>query len=487
MNIVWLRRDLRLHDHSALHVALQQNKPVQPIFVFDSEILKRFNNPKDSRLSFLADTLIHLHTELKKRGGKLWVFHGKSVDILPSFKSPIYAAEDFEPATIARDKAVAGKAELHLTLDHLLCHPAQVLKDDGTAYKVFTPYARSWYGALQASWFEERVVNDAGRYNTAPCIIPTLDLEQGAAHLLKQFGYDYNPIAEWPVGDGQKRLAYFEKSILDGYKTSRDFVGVDGTSRLSPYLRFGLVSIRECYRIAVNSPLAGESQSNAMRWGATTEKSPHGTHFAEARAFPLPREGGANKWIAELIWREFYAMILYRFPESVNLEFQPQTRGLNWENNPAHIAAWKEGRTGFPVVDAAMRQLKTTGWMHNRARMIVASFMTKDLLTDWRIGEEHFSQYLMDYELASNVGGWQWAASTGTDAQPYFRIFNPYLQSKRFDPEGAYIKKYIPELGHLNLSEIHEPSPLLAPNYPQPIVNHAAAKDAAIALFKQKS
>jgi deoxyribodipyrimidine photo-lyase len=178
-------------------------------------------------------------------------------------------------------------------------------------------------------------------------------------------------------------------------------------------------------------------------------------------------------------------MILYRFPESVNLEFQPQTRGLNWENNPAHIAAWKEGRTGFPIVDAAMRQLKTTGWMHNRARMIVASFMTKDLLTDWRIGEEHFAQYLMDYELASNVGGWQWAASTGTDAQPYFRIFNPYLQSKRFDPEGAYIKKYIPELQHLNAAEIHEPSPLLAPNYPQPIVNHAAVKEKAIALFKR--
>jgi deoxyribodipyrimidine photo-lyase len=339
-----------------------------------------------------------------------------------------------------------------------------VLKDDGTPYKVFTPYARAWYGALQQEWFEERVVNDAGRYNTAPSPIPTLDLEQGAAHLLKQFGYDYNPLTEWPVGDGQKRLGYFEKSILDGYKTSRDFVGVDGTSRLSPYLRFGLVSIRECYRIAAK--YLPSSLPNHKDLGPEPPNS-------------------ARKWIAELIWREFYAMILYRFPESVNLEFQPQTRGLNWENNPAHIAAWKEGRTGFPIVDAAMRQLKITGWMHNRARMIVASFMTKDLLTDWRIGEEHFAQYLMDYELSSNVGGWQWAASTGTDAQPYFRVFNPYLQSKRFDPEGAYIKKYVPELQHLNAAEIHEPSPLLAPNYPQPIVNHAAVKEKAIALFKR--
>lgn len=463
MNIVWLRRDLRLHDHAALNAALDAGGPVQPIFIFDTDILKRFNNQEDARLAFLADTLCALDAELQRRGGRLWVFHGRPQEIIPALKSPVFAAEDFEPGTIARDKEVGKNCTLTLVLDHLIAHPAEIKKDDGTPYKVFTPYSRGWYAAFKPQWVEERKVIDKGRYHTSAAPLPTLSLAQGPAHLQEQIGYRYRPLKEWPAGDAPKRLQHFERTILAGYKTSRDFMATDGTSRLSPYLRFGLVSIRECYRMAA---------------AQLPESPPHRKEFG-----PEP-PSSARKWIAELIWREFYAMILTHFPETVHLEFQPATRGLKWQNDPGLIAAWKEGRTGYPVVDAAMRQLLTTGWMHNRARMIVASFFTKDLLSDWRIGEEHFAQYLMDYELASNVGGWQWAASTGTDAQPYFRIFNPKLQSQRFDPSGDYIRHYVPELKALNAAEIHAPSPLLASGYPAPIVEHAAVKEKAIALFK---
>ncbi len=227
-------------------------------------------------------------------------------------------------------------------------------------------------------------------------------------------------------------------------------MGIHGTSRLSPYLRFGLVSVRECMRQALSS-------------------------------------ANAEGWINELIWREFYHMILYHFPHTPMLEFQPQYQGtIAWSQDRTLLQAFTQGRTGYPVVDAAMRELLTTGWMHNRARMIVASFMTKDLLLDWRLGEEHFAQHLMDYECASNVGGWQWAASTGTDAQPYFRIFNPVLQSKKFDPEGTYIRTYVPELAMLPDKDLHEPWVRARPaNYPPPIVDHFEMRDRALAMFKQ--
>lgn len=453
MNLVWLRRDLRLHDHAALHLALAEPGPVQPLFVFDKEILERFTNPRDHRLSFIADALCNIDKELRARGGRLWVFHGNPVEILPKLTAShcarIFAAEDFEPATIARDKTVAAKAPLTLTLDHLLAHPAHIIKGDGTPYKVFTPYSKAWYGALNESWYGERTVHDKGRYAAEAPKLPTLDLGS-PQKILAQIGYEYAPLPMWPVEKAQERLKFFEKQILSGYAETRDIPGVDGTSRLSPYLRFGLVSIRECFRAAMGKP-------------------------------------GAAKWIGELIWRDFYAMILYHFPESATKELQSHYRGLHWQHNAKHIEAWKHGKTGYPIVDAAMRQLLAEGWMHNRARMIVASFLTKHLLTDWRVGEEHFAQYLMDYELASNVGGWQWAASTGTDAQPYFRVFNPTLQSKKFDVAGDYIRRFVPELAALPEKEIHAPqhSPLLKPDYPAPIVEHSTARAAAIALFKK--
>lgn len=463
MNIVWLRRDLRLHDHAALHMALEEKGPIQPIFIFDTEILARFDNKRDHRLAFIADALIQLNTELKKRGGQLWVFHGKPIDIVPKLGGKVFAAEDFEPATILRDREVAKKCDLTLVLDHLMAHPKQITKDDGTPYKVFTPFSKAWYEQLNDGWFAERRINDKGRYRDAKSPLPTLSLES-AEKLLSQVGYTYAPLKEWPAEKGRERLAYFEQGILNGYAETRDIPGIDGTSRISPYLRFGLVSIRECYRAA------------ALHLGSD----------ALTRKDFGPRTQGARKWVAELIWRDFYAMILYRFPDSATKEFQEQYRDIKWSYDKAHIKAWKEGKTGYPIVDAAMRQLLTEGWMHNRARMIVASFLTKHLQVDWRIGEEHFAQHLMDYEMASNVGGWQWAASTGTDAQPYFRVFNPTLQSEKFDPAGNYIHHFVPELKSVLGKDIHSPEDnLLKGTYPPPVVDHSKARNAAIALFKK--
>ncbi|MGE3714636.1 MAG: deoxyribodipyrimidine photo-lyase, partial [Alphaproteobacteria bacterium] len=242
---------------------------------------------------------------------------------------------------------------------------------------------------------------------------------------------------------------------MGNYANTRDMVGQEGTSQLSPYLRFGLVSVRECVRAAMD---AG-------------------------------RNNGTQTWIKELIWREFYAMILFHFPDSAGKEWNEKYRDMHWPGKDAHFKAWQEGKTGYPIVDAAMRQLKELGWMHNRARMIVASFLTKDLHIDWRKGEEHFAQYLMDYEQASNAGGWQWAASTGTDAQPWFRIFNPVLQSRKFDPDGTYIRRYVPELKMVKGDAVHEPAKQgeLFSDYCPPVVDHKQAREVALAMYKKAS
>jgi deoxyribodipyrimidine photo-lyase len=468
LSLVWLRRDLRLHDHAVLATALAMPGQVQPVFIFDSDILARFSNPSDRRLVFLAKTLCQLDRELRARGGGLLVLAGRAVEIMPALAEiltvrQIISAEDFEPATRARDSAVGNSLRKDVgfiqVLDHLLRAPYQVLKQDGSPFKVFTPYSKSWRAQMTPIDYAEYKVNDHERYADSANItamarkagFKTLDPQSGPAALLSAIGYRYQPDPLWPVDDVPARLERFAVHKLADYKNARDQLAGEGTSRLSPYLRFGLVSVRECMRRA-------------------SEQA----------------DTGAESWINELIWRDFYAMILYHYPEVVAQEFQPQYRTLPWSQNTGHFAAFCEGRTGYPVVDAAMRQLKETGWMHNRARMVAASFMTKHLQLDWRLGEEYFAQTLMDYDLASNNGGWQWAASVGTDAQPYFRVFNPSLQSVKFDPEGAYIRQYIPELRGLNNKEIHAPSALFRPSeYPAPMVDHQTARDAAIALFRR--
>lgn len=468
-SLVWLRRDLRLHDHAALATALQGAAPVQPVFVFDSEILARFSNKNDRRLVFLAETLCHMDAQLKARGGRLLVLHGKASEVVPKLAvalnaGTVFSAEDFEPATRARDALV--KAALPATtrfvqvLDHLMRAPHAMLKGDGTPYKVFTPFYKLWRAGMGPTDWAEYKVKDAGRYADAAANFVAVEgagltrvkLDASPEKVLEQIGYIHTKDALWRVDDVAERLSSFMATKLAAYPTARDKLPIIGTSRLSPYLRFGLVSVRECVRAAVD-------------------------------------EGGGEKWITELGWREFYAAILYHFPHVVSQEFNANYRNgaIPWNQNEKHIAAFCEGKTGYPVVDAAVRELLETGIMHNRARMIVASFASKDLLLDWRVGEEFFAQHLMDYDLASNNGGWQWSSSTGTDAAPYFRVFNPTLQSKRFDPEGVYIRRFVPELRDMKNADIHAPweSPLTKPaNYPMPIVDHATAKNRAVAVFK---
>jgi deoxyribodipyrimidine photo-lyase len=394
------------------------------------------------------------------------VLHGSAKKLIPEVSKllsieNIYVDEDYEPGAIARDEVVKAQAPLRLFKDHLLTAPYEVAKDDGSPYRVYTPYSKACRAAFIEHSFEEKKVT-LTQGNTADIShihailsehnIAWINADKGADHILEMIGYSPETDDLWKPEDTLTRLTNFIDHKLNAYKEKRDLPGIDGTSQISPYLRFGLVSIRECAR----ATLGNDSK-------------------------------GAFSWMNELIWRDFYAMILYHYPETTELEFIEALRGkIQWRDDEEMFTRWCEGRTGYPIIDAAMRQLKQDGWMHNRTRMIVASFLTKDLQIDWRKGEEHFAQYLMDYDMASNVGGWQWAASTGTDAQPWFRIFNPILQSKKFDPEGVYIRKYVPELKYVSNNAIHEPCKYKKPmDYPAPIIDHFEARDITMAMYKQ--
>ncbi len=450
LTLAWLRRDLRLHDHAALSHASAQ---AQPVFVFDADILARFTNPADRRLSFIMRTLVNMHGQLREKGAGMLVLHGRAVELIPTLsktlQAPVHTTADYEPDARARDAAVAKQCELNLHKDQVIFAPDEIMNQSGAPFKVFTPYSKTWRDNLSptsaAPFPAPQQFAPFADVKARVHGFPTIDLDKGAAACLAQIGYQLVDDALWPVEDGHARLARFAR-IAANYKNTRDFMAVNGTSRLSPYLRFGLISVREAVALA-------------------RETSP--------------------TWLSELIWREFYAQTLFHTPESAHTEWNPKYRGMAWQENADHLERWKQGNTGFPVVDAAMRQLLAEGWMHNRARMIVASFLTKDLQLSWREGEAHFAQFLMDYDMASNVGGWQWAASTGTDAQPYFRVFNPSLQSERFDAEGAYIRTYVPELSHMKGKAIHNPTPLERGAYPAPMVNHDDARKAAIAMFKR--
>jgi len=466
LSLLWLRRDLRLYDHAPLAKALSFKDPVQPVFIFDTDILERFSNPEDRRLTFIAEALCELDSQLQQRGGGLLILHGSARKIVPELAKTLSASrvicgEDYEPFARSRDESVKKalhQAELIPVVEHLLLPPYAVKKPDGSPYRVFTPFSKAWYLTLKPEDIEEKQVKDKGRYADFQKLYKAaqatgfklLDASAGPASLLDQIGYRHVPLKQWPVKNARARLHRFMESRLTAYPQQRDMMAEEGTSIISPYLRFGLISIRECARLAVERP-------------------------------------GHEKWLGELIWRDFYAMILYHYPETVSQEFIPIYRGtLGWVDDRKLFKRFCEGMTGYPIVDAGMRQLLATGWMHNRARMIVASFMTKDLRLDWRWGEEHFAQYLMDYEQASNVGGWQWAASTGTDAQPYFRVFNPTLQGQKFDPEGDYVRQWVPELAKMPADQIHEPWKYLHPReYPEPVVEHAEARVEAVAMFKR--
>ncbi len=468
--LLWFRRDLRLHDHATLVAALKSEGAVQPVFVFDTDILKDFPAKDDRRLMFLAETLARLDAELRKCGGGLLVLHGSARTLIPQAARALGAARvviaaDFEPATRVRDKAVQedlGAIELVRVKDHLVRAPHEVLKGDGTPYRIYTPYMKAWRAKLTKPDLAERVVEDQGRYADFAKARQALDKagivclhpEKSAAHLLQSIGYTPVDLAGWGVEKGASRLADFAGDGMRRYADSRNAMADEaGVSMLSPYLRFGLLSIREAAKAARDK--GGE---------------------------------GSEVWLNELVWRDFFAQVLYHFPETATQEFQPKYRGtLKWAATEAQVEAWKQGRTGYPAVDAAQRQLLELGWIHNRARLITATFFCRHLRGDWRVGEAHFGQYLMDYDLSSNIGNWQWCASTGADAQPYFRVFNPVSQSRKFDAKGDYIRRYVPELEALSDKMIHEPWLLENPpkDYPQPIVDISETRGLAIAMFKQ--
>jgi len=472
--LVWFRRDLRDDDHAALAAALAAGGPVFCAFVFDREILDALPSREDRRVEFIRDSAAELDASLRTKGGGLVVLHDRARNAIPRLArelgvAAVYANRDYEPAAIDRDEAVArslGAAGIafHAPKDQVIFDRDEVLSKAGTPFSVFTPYKRAWLARLSPAHLAPHATGGAPGALAPPP--PALDAGVPA---LEALGFRRTNLAALGVKPGmtggRALFASFAKRI-DRYRELRDFPARKGPSYLSVHLRFGTVSIRE---------LAAYAHSRSLQSGGD----------------------GAATWLSELVWREFYAQILWHHPRVVGHAFKPALDDLPFPNDPGRLAAWREGRTGYPLVDAAMRQLATTGYMHNRLRMVAASFLVKDLLVDWRLGERHFADALIDYDLASNNGGWQWAASTGCDAQPWFRIFHPVTQSRRFDPDGAFIRRYVPEIAALDVDEIHAPWMLppdvqrarrvvVGRDYPPPIVDHAKARAEALALFGRK-
>jgi len=451
-SLCWIRRDLRLNDHAALSLATQESDQVAVVFVFDRLILDQLEDRNDKRLTFIFDSLREVDESLRKRGSRLIVLDGDPAELIPWLAAQlevdaVYVNGDLEPYALERDAKVrqslrAAGIQAKFCKDHVVFARREILNGSGEPFKVFTPYSKAWKAKLTSDDIREHCV-DQTRY------WPIDQLPAGTElSLIEDLGFERGELwLDAGESGASERLERFAANICD-YEGTRDLYGMEGTSGLSVHLRHGTVSIRECVRQAL---LAND-----------------------------PKE----KWLNELIWREFYQMILSEFPHVVGGSFKPDCDKIEWPGSQEHFEAWCEGRTGFPVVDASMRCLVQTGWMHNRLRMITAMFLTKDLLVDWRLGEAFFARYLLDFDLASNNGGWQWSASTGVDAQPYFRIFNPILQSSKFDPSGGFIRKWVPELADLDSEAIHWPHPGAPKGYPDPIVDHKVQSALALALFK---
>lgn len=424
---MWFRRDLRITDNAAFYHALTSSEQVIPVFIFDKDILDLLENKQDRRVDFIFQRIWAMREELSRLGAYLYVFYGRPPEVFERLHAQIsfdgiYTNMDYEPSAIQRDLTMSGWAAsknigFHSYKDQVVFDRKEVLKADGTPYTVFTPYSRRWKEKLNDFYLK---AYPCEMYYEALCRIP-----------LK----DDNVLSIEDIGFCKTDLVYedplIDDDILRHYKENRNFPAVRGTSRLGIHLRFGTLSIRY---LAAQALLYSET------------------------------------WLNELIWREFFMNILYHFPYSATQSFKPAYDLIAWRNDPEEFEVWCEGRTGYPIVDAGMRELNTTGWMHNRVRMIVASFLTKHLLIDWRWGEAYFASKLLDYDLSANVGGWQWASSSGCDAAPYFRIFNPSEQTKKFDPELRYIRKWVPEFDSLQ--------------YPLPIVDHKEARERALRVFK---
>ena len=427
MNIFWFRRDLRLTDNAGLYHALRSGEKVQCIFIFDKNILDQLEDKDDCRVTFIYDQVERLKSDLEKLNSSLYIYHSTPEDVISELAKnntikAIYTNHDYEPYAKTRDEKIkdslsSKSIEFYTYKDQCIFEKDEILKDDGKPYTIFTPYKNKWLKKVNkfylSSYPTEKYFKN---FNT--------DISQKPSAIsLEAMGFKRSDI-EIPAAE--------YKSILKEYHSKRDFPGIKGTSRISVHLRFGTVSIRELARNA---------------------------------------QGNSDVWLNELIWRDFYFMILWQFPHVVHNSFKPAYDKIIWRNNEEEFQKWCEGKTGYPIVDAGMRELNATGFMHNRVRMIVASFLIKHLLIDWRWGEAYFAKKLMDFELSSNNGGWQWASSGGCDAAPYFRIFNPSEQTKKFDPHFQYIKKWVPEFQELN--------------YPAPIVDHKFARDRCLETYKK--
>jgi deoxyribodipyrimidine photo-lyase len=459
--IWWIRRDLRVHDNQALAEVLRQAVVVVPVFILDPQLLA---SPYigQARLAFLFDGLRALDASLRSRGSALIIRREDPLQLLSALREEtgaeaIFAEADVSPFARQRDEKVQRALPLSLVPGLTVQSPEVLRKADGKPYTVFTPFSRMWRG-----------LPFPGSPLAAPEFMPALP---PLASLELPVIPRHPAESPFPAGEdkAQKRLKSFVDSSIQRYTDDRNRMDLEGTSGLSPYLRFGMLSARQA------------------AWTASQ---------AEARAQNAVERQGAETWLNELIWREFYAAILYHFPEVRRSAFRPEMRHIPWRDDPDEFAAWCAGRTGYPVVDAAMRQMNTIGWMHNRARMIAASFLVKDLLIDWRQGERYFMQQLLDGDPAANNGGWQWTAGTGTDAAPYFRVFNPTLQGRKFDPHGAYVRRWVPELARVPDAYIHAPSEMPAEvqkqagcqigrDYPLPIVDHHQARQWVLAAYRQ--
>lgn len=425
VNICWFRRDLRLHDQAALYHALRSGKPVVPVFIFDRNILDKLEDKSDRRVTFIHLTLQHIQRELEKLGSGLKVYYDTAEkawqQILKDFQvDKVFTNHDYEPYAIRRDKEISEfLSEHHIAFhsykDQVIFEKEEVLKDDGKPYTVFTPYSRKWKATLTPFYLSSYPTQKyfSSFWKTGSTTIPDLS----------SMGFSAREESFPPMS--------VEEILIRHYDRQRDYPAIHGTSRLGIHLRFGTISIRELARKA---------------------KSLNET------------------FLNELIWRDFYHMILWHFPRvGEGKAFKPEYDAIHWRNNEKEFDAWCQGQTGYPIVDAGMRELNATGYMHNRVRMIVASFLTKHLLIDWRWGEAYFAGKLLDFDLAANNGGWQWAAGSGCDAAPYFRIFNPYLQTKKFDPDLKYIRKWVPEFEEFN--------------YPKPIVDHEQARKRCLETY----
>jgi len=448
--IWWIRRDLRLTDNATLHASLEAGSVI-PVFFLDPA----FDSASMRRKDFLYEGLHALDKDLRERGSYLVIRRGKPLDMLDQLlvetkADAIYAEEDFTPYAQKRDNEIEHHLPLTLVNGQTVHHPTAVLKSDGKPYTVYTPYSKAWKTKLPSRLnlypVPEKIDTPSGiqsellpRYKISP-LFPAGEKE--ALVRLEEFcgGVRRLPTSAAKSGD------FAVQTPIYSYVENRNRMDLVGTSSLSPYLRFGMLGLRQAVSAATQTMVNARGEASRT---------------------------SAEIWLNELIWREFYIQILYHFAHVAKTAFNPSLANIPWRNDEVEFQAWKDGKTGVPVVDAAMRQLKEIGWMHNRARMIVASCLVKDLLIDWRWGEAWFMENLLDGDPAANNGGWQWAAGTGTDATPYFRIFNPVLQGARFDPDGDYVRQWIPELRGVDAKDIHAPweKGIKAKGYPdQPII-----------------